>query len=80
MSSGPYRVGPTKPVVVVLTPSMDLARNETSSMNTPGARYSGMGKLLVCGVGVVHRCHHAKNRNDASAATVPMVRAVTGTR
>src|SRR3989442_11204733 len=30
------------PVVVVLTPSMDLERNETSSTYTPGARYSGI--------------------------------------
>src|SRR5262245_16214360 len=31
-----------KPVVVVLTPSIDLERNETSSTYTPGARYSGI--------------------------------------
>src|SRR3989344_1111644 len=37
-----------KPVVVVDTPSMVLARNEVSSTKTPGARYSGMG--ISCGV------------------------------
>jgi hypothetical protein len=31
-----------KPVVVVLTPSMDLERYDTSSTKTPGARYSGI--------------------------------------
>src|SRR5215469_13993806 len=41
-SVGPKRVGPTKPVVVVLNPSIDFARKETSSTYTPGARYSGI--------------------------------------
>src|SRR5260370_1098779 len=36
-----------KPVVVVLTPSIDLARNDVSSTYTPGARYSGMAVLLA---------------------------------
>ena len=40
--TGPKRQGPTNPVVVVLTPSMILLRNDVSSTNTPGARYSGM--------------------------------------
>src|SRR5688572_26304658 len=35
-----------KPVVVVLTPSIDLARYDISSTNTPGARYSGMAVSL----------------------------------
>jgi len=30
-SIGPYRVGPTKAVVVVLNPSMMFERNDTSS-------------------------------------------------
>src|SRR5678815_1657855 len=42
-ATGPRRVGPTKAVVLVLTPSIDLARKLTSSTNTPGARYSGTG-------------------------------------
>src|SRR3954466_3123927 len=44
LATGPRRVGPTKPVVLVLTPSMDLARKLVSSTNTPGARYSGTGR------------------------------------
>src|SRR4029077_8479841 len=58
-----------KPVVVVLTPSIDFARNDTSSMKTPGARYSGMAILL-----------QDTNRKDASAPTVPAVRATRGWR
>lgn len=42
MPTGPVRVGPTKAVVLVLTPSIDLLRKLVSSSNTPGARYSGM--------------------------------------
>src|SRR6266568_9511837 len=49
---GPKRAGPINPVVVVLTPSMDFDRNDTSSTYTPGARYSGMPfSLTVYGGG-----------------------------
>src|SRR3954447_12203751 len=47
-ATGPRRVGPTKPVVLVPTPSIDLARKLVSSTYTPGARYSGMAHLLEC--------------------------------
>src|SRR5687768_14007310 len=50
-----------KPVVVVLTPSMDLARYETSSTKTPGARYSGMAAPLS---GRAHRQHVPLRRAD----------------
>ena len=40
--TGPDRAGPMKPVVVVLTPWIELERYETSSTYTPGARYSGI--------------------------------------
>src|SRR4051795_8798426 len=41
---GPVRVIPAKPVVLVATPSIAFARNETSSTYTPGDRYSGMDR------------------------------------
>jgi hypothetical protein len=39
---GPRVVAPTNPAVLVLTPSIARRRGGTSSMKTPGARYSGM--------------------------------------
>src|SRR5256885_5669338 len=41
--TGPKSAGPTKPAVLVLTPSIDFDRKLTSSTYTPGAKYSGIG-------------------------------------
>src|SRR5947209_1021069 len=40
--TGPQRAGPTKPAVLVLTPSIDFERKLVSSTYTPGDRYSGI--------------------------------------
>src|ERR1700712_2035181 len=45
---GPRRVGPTKAVVLVPTPSIDLARKLVSSTYTPGAKYSGTAVAPLC--------------------------------
>src|SRR5579862_8279363 len=78
--TGPRRVGPTKPVVVVLTPSIDLPRKLTSSTYTPGARYSATGPSL----GECHGSVHHKlipsdtgvSRRDASLVSTEMVLSV----
>ena len=44
--TGPKRVSPAKPVVLVGTPSIDFERKLTSSTYTPGAKYSGIEQLL----------------------------------
>src|SRR5262245_60483979 len=48
--TGPVAVGPTKAVVLVPTPSIDLLRKLTSSTYTPGARYSGTMHLVRSGI------------------------------
>src|SRR4029450_6655408 len=40
--TGPRRATPTKPAVLVLTPSMGRGPSSISSTYTPGARYSGI--------------------------------------
>src|SRR5437660_9178918 len=44
---GPHRAGPTKPAVLVLTPSIDFDRKLVSSTYTPGDKYSGIGSPPV---------------------------------
>src|SRR4051812_48692781 len=72
--TGPFRVGPTKPVVLVLTPSMDFERKLASSTYTAGARYSGMDLSPLFSSGDGSRGRHASGNSNAATSSRPVAR------